>query len=147
MVDDDALSNSTKGGMAVEVVESVWSMDSSSKTPRRTLELAGRIVKRPVCMLIDSGTTGNYVSVQECATRKIKIEKEKNGKELTMADGSKVKTIDLVRLNVRCGGYHGVVEVRVFPGMSKPMILGMPWLVKENPHINWTRSTVVVQQG
>ena len=31
--------------------------------------------------------------------------------------------------------------------MTKPMILGMPWLVKENPHINWTRSTVVVQQG
>ena len=31
--------------------------------------------------------------------------------------------------------------------MSKPMNLGMPWLVKANPHINWTRSTVVVQQG
>ena len=34
MVDDDALSDSTEGGMAVEVVESVWSMDSSSKTPK-----------------------------------------------------------------------------------------------------------------
>ena len=39
------------------------------------------------------------------------------------------------------------MEARVFPQMTKPMILGMPWLVKENPHINWTRSTVVVQQG
>ena len=28
MVDDDALSDSTEGGMAIEVVESVWSMDS-----------------------------------------------------------------------------------------------------------------------
>ena len=88
--------------MAVEVVESVWDMDSSSKTLRRTLELAGRIGKRPVRMLIDSGTTGNYVSAQECIARKIKIEKEKNGKELTMADGSKVKTIGRVRLSVRC---------------------------------------------
>ena len=26
------------------------------------------------------------------------------------------------------------------------MILGIPWLKKENPHIYWTRSTVVVQQ-
>ena len=131
MVDDDALSDSTEGGMAVEVVESVWSMDSSSKTPRRTLELARQIGKRPIRMLIDSGTTGNYVSAQECAARKIKIEKEKNGKELTMADGSKVKTIGQVRLIVRCGGYQGIVEARVFPEMSKPMILGMPWLVKE----------------
>ena len=38
MVNDDALSDTTEGGMAVEVIESVWSTDSSSKTPRRTLE-------------------------------------------------------------------------------------------------------------
>ena len=96
-------------------------------------------------MLIESGAIGNYVSAQECAARKIKIEKEKNGKELTMADGFKVSTIGRVRLNVRCGGYHGIVEARVFPEMSKPMMLGMPWLVKENLHINWTCSTIVVQ--
>ena len=93
MVDDDALSDNTKGGMAIEVVESVWSMDSSSKTLRTTLELVGWIGKRLVRMLIDSGATGNYVSAQECIVRKIKIEKEKNGKELTMDDGSKVKTL------------------------------------------------------
>ena len=98
-------------------------------------------------MLIDSGATGNYVSAQECAVRGIKIEKEKDGKELTIADGLKVKTIGRVRLNVKCGGYHGIVEARVFPEMSKPIILRMPWLVKESPHINWTRSTVVVQHG
>ena len=101
----------------------MWSMDSSSKTLRRTLELARQIGKRPERMLIDLGMTGTYVSAQECAARKIKIEKEKNGKELTMADGSKVKTISRVQLNVRCGEYHGVVEARVFPEMSKPIIL------------------------
>ena len=61
-----------------------------------------------------------------------------------MADGSKVKTLSRVQLNVRCSGYHGIVEARVFPQMSKPLILGMIWLVKENPHINWTRSTMLV---
>ena len=117
MVDDDALSDNTEGGMAVEVVESMWDMDSSSKT-LRTLELAGRIGKRPVRMLIDSGVTWNYVSAQECAARKIKIEKEKNGKELTMADGSKVKTIGRVWLSVRCGGYHGIVEASGYHQIS-----------------------------
>ena len=120
-------------------------MDSTSRTPRRTLELAGRIGKRPVHMLIDSGATGNYISAQKCAARRIKIEKEQEDKELTMADGSSVKTFGRVRLNVKCGGYQGIVEARVFPQMTKPMILGIPWLVKENPHINWTRSIVVVQ--
>ena len=66
-MDDDTLSDSTEGGMAVEVVESVWSMDSSSKTPRRTLQLIGQIGKRPVRMLIDSGATENYVSQPKSA--------------------------------------------------------------------------------
>ena len=64
MVVDDALSDNNEGVMAVEVVESMWSMDLSIKTPRRTLELVGQIGKRLVRMLIDSGATGNYVSAQ-----------------------------------------------------------------------------------
>ena len=104
MVDDATLSNSTKGGMTEEVVESVWSMDSTSRTPRRTLELAGRIGKRLVRMLIDLGATGNYILAQECAARRIKREREQGGKELTMADGSSVKTLGRVQLNVKCGG-------------------------------------------
>ena len=93
MVDDAALFDSTEGGMTEEVVESVWTMDSISRTPRRTLELAGRIGKRLVCMLIDSGATGNYISAQEGESRGRKREKEQGGKELTMADGSNMKTL------------------------------------------------------
>ena len=126
MVDDATLSDSTEGGMTEEVVESVWSMDSTNRTLRRTLELASRIGKRSVHILINSSAIGNYISAQECVARRIKIEKEHGGKELTMADGSSVKTLDRVRLNVKCGGYQGIVEARVFPQMTKPMTLGMP---------------------
>ena len=27
------------------------------------------------------------------------------------------------------------------------MILGIPWLQKENPHIDWTRGVVTIEQG
>ena len=43
MVDDVALSDSAEGGIIEEVVESVWSLNSTGKTPRRTLELAGKL--------------------------------------------------------------------------------------------------------
>ena len=69
-------------------------------------------------------------------SEEIEIKKEKSGKELTMVERSKVKTLGRVQLNVGCGGYHGIVEARVFSQTLKPLILGMPWLVKENPHIN-----------
>ena len=50
-------------------VESVWGLGSASRTQRKTLELAGRIGKKPLKVLIDSGSTSNYISAQECAAR------------------------------------------------------------------------------
>ena len=68
----------------------------------------------------------------------MKIEVEENPKELKMADGTVVKTKGRVHLKLKCGGYRGNVSARFFPNMNKRMILGIPWLLKENPHIDWT---------
>ena len=63
-----------------------------------------------------------------------------------MADGSVVKTEGKVQVYLKCGGYKGLISARLFPEMHKPMILGIPWLAKENPHIDWTQPAVVVKQ-
>ena len=77
--------------------------------------------------------TGNYIDAQECAARGMKIEAEDKPEELKMADGTMVKTEGRVQLKLKCGGYRGDVFARVFPNMNKQMILGIPWLLKENP--------------
>ena len=66
------------GGMTVEVGESMAGVDSSSRTlKRRTLKLAARIGCRPMRVLVDSGSTGNYIDAQECTDKpRIKIEAE-----------------------------------------------------------------------
>ena len=51
-----------------------------------------------------------------------------------------------IKILVKCGAYRGVVKAWVFPRLDNTMILGIPWLRKESPHIDWTRSIVVVQQ-
>ena len=63
-----------------------------------------------------------------------------------MADGTVVKTEGRVQFVLKCGGYRGQISAQVFPNMNKPMILGIPWLSKENPHIDWTQATVVVNK-
>ena len=55
-----------------------------------------------------------------------------------MADGTVVKTESPVQFVLKCGGYKGQISTRVFPDMNKPLIWGIPWLSKENPHIDWT---------
>ena len=84
--------DSVPGGTTVEVGESMAGVDSSSRTPkRRTLELAARIGRRPMRVLVDSGSTGNYIDARECTTRRIKIEAEDRSEVLKMADGTAVK--------------------------------------------------------
>ena len=53
-----------------------------------------------------------------------------------MADGTVVKTKGRVQFVLKCGAYRGQISARVFPNMNKPMIMGIPWLSKENPHID-----------
>ena len=80
------------GGTTVDVGESIARVDSSSRTPqRRTLELAARIGHPPMRVLVDSGSTGDYIDAWECATRGMKIEVEDWAEEVKMADGTVVK--------------------------------------------------------
>ena len=115
------------GGTTVEAGEFTASVDSSSKTPRRrTLELAARIGRQPLRVLVDSGLTGNYIDAQECTAREIKIEAEDKPEELKMADGTVVQIEGRVQFVLKCGGYRGKISTRVFPNMNKQMAMGIP---------------------
>ena len=59
--------DSVPGGTTVEVAESMAGVDSSSRTPKwRTLELAARIGRQPMHILVGFGSTGNYIDAREC---------------------------------------------------------------------------------
>ena len=81
------------GGATVEVGKSTACVDSSSRTPKRkTLELAARIGRQPMPVLVDSGLTGNYIDAQECAAWRIKIEAEDQAEKLKMTNDTMGKT-------------------------------------------------------
>ena len=129
--------NNVLGGTTAEVEESTMGVDSSSRTPQwRTLELTMTIGYRSICVSVDSGSISNNIDARECTARGIKIEAEDQAEEPKMANGIVVKTEGRVQFLLKCGGYRGQISARVFPNMNKPMILGIPWLLKENSHID-----------
>ena len=65
---DHVFEEATIGG-----VESTWGLDSTSRTQRKTLELVGRIQKKPLKVLINLGSTSNYILAQECAASGLQI--------------------------------------------------------------------------
>ena len=111
---------------------SVFGVSPDGRTHHQgTLELIGRIGRKTWRFLLDSGSTGNYISAQVCTAHRVKVEEDPYPDQLTMADGSKTTTQGRVQLRFKCGEYQGTVQAKVFPGLQKPMILGIPWLKKK----------------
>ena len=87
-------------------------------------------------ILVDFGSTSNYIDARECTARRIKIEAKDQSEKPKMADGTMVETEGRIQFVLKCGGYRGQISAWVFPNMNKPIILGIPWLSKENLHID-----------
>ena len=84
--DNPVRQSTTEGRAAVRGISALV------RTRGTVIELAGKISKQLVSMLIDSGSTGNYVSAQTCTMLGIHIEEEPTNEELQLADGSPVTT-------------------------------------------------------
>ena len=65
--------------------------NSAIRIPQGIIELSSRIHKKYVKVLVDSGSTGNYISDQIVRDFNLIVKKEEGYEELTLADGSKVK--------------------------------------------------------
>lgn len=77
-------SNSERRKVENVVGDSVLDLESSSRTQqwRHTLEPKAKMGYRPLRILVDSGSIGNYIDAREYIERNIQIENEKISKEL-----------------------------------------------------------------
>ena len=65
-----------------------------------------------------------------------------------MADKTTRQTLGkITNLRMRCGSVMTRFSADVFPGLSHDVILGQPWLVKEDPCIQFRDGTVELQWG
>ena len=70
-------------------------------------------------VLLDSGTTGNFISDAMATVLKLKITSDVDFQDLTLADGSKVWTAGYVQFTMNCGGHKEKIIARVFPNLSE----------------------------
>ena len=98
-------------------------------------------------MLVDSGSTGNYISAQCQAGLDLEVQPERDFERLTLADGSEVHAQGYVRFVLHCGDYNCKIHAHIFPNLQQELILGIPWLIKANPAIDWTTGQVKVERN
>ena len=114
---------------------------------KSVIELSSWVKEPPMKVLLDLGVSGNFISYAMATALKLKITSDVDFQDLTLADGSQVSSAGYVQFIVNCGGYKGKILARVFPNLSKECILGMLWLVQENPIIDWKWRQVTIQRS
>ena len=94
-------------------------------------------------VLLDCGSTTNFISKRFVLLNHIPTVNTANSQVVKLADGSVTSTCKLVNsLHLYFNDRDLCESLLVFPIDSFDIILGMPWLKKHNPNINWLTDTV-----
>ena len=101
-------------------------VSSTERISSQTIELSGKIHWRPIRVLLDSGSTGNYISDQVGHSFDLIVQSEEGSEQMALGDESRVQAQGYVSFQLRCGQYNSEVIAQVFPNMHQQLILGIP---------------------
>ena len=94
-------------------------------------------------VLIDCGSTTNFISQRYVLLNHIPTVNTTSSQVVKLADGSVQSTCKLVQtLHMYINDRDLCETYLVFPLDSYDIILGIPWLKKYNPIINWKTNTI-----
>jgi hypothetical protein len=125
--------------------EIIYSAGTASPT-RDMLKFVGKINGHDARILIDSGATCDFVrddfvkennllsSINNIQQRRVKL-----------ADGSMCMTSSMLSdVSLKVGSYSDIINLCTLPIHDYDCILGMSWLQKNNPRIDWIKRDVIV---
>jgi len=95
--------------------------------------------------LLDSGSTGLVMSSEFAKKQGFKMKKLERPINVRNVDGSFNKEGPIentVEINIYYQGYRERTEINVIGGQRWTVILGMPWLARHNPEIDWRMGEV-----
>jgi hypothetical protein len=103
--------------------------------------------KRAVC-LVDSGASGNFVSLDLVRRACLPVVVHRRRRTITLADGSRQSSRMCVKqLQLRLGEHTETIDLTVMPLKHHDfdVVLGMPWLSRANPLIDWAHRTLTIR--
>lgn len=89
--------------------------------------------------LLDSGASANLISEALVLASRIPVVKKTNPYKVIMANQSVASTINYQTLPIwfSLGAHSERISFDVIPSLSYPLIVGLPWLVRHNPVVDW----------
>ncbi|GAX86616.1 hypothetical protein CEUSTIGMA_g14024.t1, partial [Chlamydomonas eustigma] len=100
--------------------------------------------------LIDSGANGLFMGRKVVDELKLKTVVKSEADQVKLADGSYLDSDSVLRTTFSLGKYKDVDTFHVLDLLDLQafdIILGMPWLRRLNPRIDWKKRTMTVKQN
>jgi len=97
--------------------------------------------------LLDSGATGLVMSLEFSRKKEFKLKRLERPMQVRNVDGSfnrEGPIENTVEVNVYYKGHVERTEIDVIGGQKRGVILGMPWLERHNPEIDWKMGEVKI---
>jgi hypothetical protein len=104
------------------------------------LQLPATLLTYPLHALIDSGSSGDFISSTFVQNHNIPTQASPQTSVVILADGTRQETSRMVAsASLSIASYKTEVDLMVLPLEQYDIILGMPWLEHVNPRIDWKR--------
>ena len=107
------------------------------------LVVNGKVNGHRATMLIDCGSTHDFISERFARKQKMKTKIVEEVLKVALADGStSSRPLETIDARLAVGGYGDDRRLTVFPLDRYDVILGKPWLTRNNPAINYRTNEV-----
>ena len=113
---------------------------------KQCITLEGTLCGKDVSVLIDSGSSGNFVSKKFVSSNKLVCKQlaKPDRKVVRLANGSIEPVTESCSGKLVIGNHREDLEFTVVVLDGYDVVLGMPWLSKHNPEIDWNHGIVTV---
>src|ERR1700736_4762735 len=98
-------------------------------------------------MIVDSGSTGDFISEAYVSKYNIHSKPYEGSRTVWLADGKQHAVTSYVVCVISIGGLTESVELAIIPLVGDDVILGIPWLQRHNPSVNWTSYSISVNSN
>ena len=117
---------------------------SQVTTPsRRLLKLEGLVNGQPAVIFIDCGATVDCISLSYAQAHDIQSSSLPQPDFVTLANGSQQEVASTAKsVRIQVGSYSDNMSFIVLPLVGYDVLLGMSWLTKYNPIIDWRSKSV-----
>ena len=101
-----------------------------------------------ITALLDSGAAGCFLDISFAQRHKIKFSALPEPQRVTTLDGRPLGTglirdvTDPVKLRVS-GNHVETIQLHMLDSPDFPVVLGHPWLVQHNPHVDWPTGNIL----